>query len=458
MESPLPSTEEPVSPGKPSKYLICRPERVGILDIFRLLFTSRRFLDYHSFVQSSSPPISAELEAAIPEPNVIISAMLLKILHVLRKPLALLGRMVEYCLNLLCLNGGYMGFLRNIVTALPKEYLPLLDLQELGDDVTPLDLTTMASKIAYENPAYIREAVDNHLKMNFVEFFNCWNKFLEAKSTQAFVFTDKKEDARWIFLVFRGTELFDAMDWSADLDISRIHINDKMGSVHLGFMKALGLQDETDFAKGFPIDDAGTEDKPLAYYAIRTALSKLLEEHPRATIVLTGHSQGGALAVLFSALLAYHGRRDLLERIEGCTFAAYMDSMVSLKYYRTVYRHDIVPRIPFDQPPIFNFRHFGVCIYYEGWYTRKMAGDDEPNPNFFDWSFLGEMFRGSWDDLSDALDAAKKEGKEFEEGWISLFLRLYGLTFPGMAFHSPRDYLNAARLSKVAIKDDADLL
>lgn len=116
MESPLPSTEEPVSLGKPSKYLICRPERVGILDIFRLLFTSRRFLDYNSFVQSSSPPISAELEAAIPEPNVIISAMLLKILHVLRKPLALLGRMVEYCLNLLCLNGGYMSFLRNIVT------------------------------------------------------------------------------------------------------------------------------------------------------------------------------------------------------------------------------------------------------------------------------------------------------------------------------------------------------
>lgn len=50
----------------------------------------------------------------------------------------------------------------------PKEYLPLLDLQELGDDVTPLDLTTMASKIAYENPAYIREAVDNHLKVVFI--------------------------------------------------------------------------------------------------------------------------------------------------------------------------------------------------------------------------------------------------------------------------------------------------
>lgn len=214
-------------------------------------------------------------------------------------------------------------------------------------------------------------------------------EFLDAKSTQAFIFTDKKEDARWIFLVFRGTELFDAMDWSADLDISRIHINDKMGSVHLGFMKALGLQDETDFAKGFPTDDAGTEDKPLAYYAIRTALSRLLEEHPRATIVLTGHSQGGALAVLFSALLTYHGRRDLLDRIEAVvthgqprvgdsTFAAYMDSMVSLKYYRTVYRHDIVPRIPFDQPPIFNFKHFGVCIYYEGWYTRKVCRTCSP--------------------------------------------------------------------------------
>uniref|UniRef100_A0A1D1Z4M6 Lipase n=1 Tax=Anthurium amnicola TaxID=1678845 RepID=A0A1D1Z4M6_9ARAE len=497
-----PSGESPCR--KSPKYLIFRPGRVGVLDVLRLLLTSRRFLDY-KFVESSDPPLSVELEDAIPDPNVVVSALLLKVLHCLRKPLSLLGRLVEYCLNLLCLNGGYIGFLRNIVSVsvtfpdkeaasyrsiislvdgrldLHKRHSlgdycndPLVDLQiDLGEDVMPLDLTTMAAKIAYENPAYVKDAVDNHLQMNFVEFFNCWNKFLQANTTQAFVFTDKKDDANWIFVVFRGTELFDAMDWSVDLDISRIHINDKMGSVHLGFMKALGLQDETDFARGFPKDldeQEDEEEKPrLAYYAIREALAKLLEEHPRAKVLLTGHSQGGALAVLFSSVLAYHGRQDVLERIEGVvthgqprvgdrTFAGYMDAMVKLKYYRTVYRHDIVPRIPFDQPPIFHFRHFGVCVYYDGWYKRKVAGDDEPNPNFFDWSFLGEMFRGAWEDLSDALSAPEKEGKEFEEGWISLFLRMYGLTFPGMAFHSPRDYLNAARLSQVAAKDAADVV
>ena len=115
-ESALPLMEELGSDGNAAKYLIFRPEKVGIFDVFRLLFTKRRFLDYHSFVQSSNPPISAELEGAVPEIYVIMSAMLLKVLYVLRKPLALLGRMVEYCLNLLCLNDGYMGFLRNIVS------------------------------------------------------------------------------------------------------------------------------------------------------------------------------------------------------------------------------------------------------------------------------------------------------------------------------------------------------
>ncbi|KAI6695227.1 hypothetical protein NL676_022937 [Syzygium grande] len=82
-------------------------------------------------------------------------------------------------------------------------------------------------------------------------------------------------------------------------------------------MKALGLQKNLGWPK-----ELGLRLKtpaPLAYYAIRKKLRSLLGEHDKAKYVLTGHSLGGALAILFLAILAVHGDTWLMERLEGFT-------------------------------------------------------------------------------------------------------------------------------------------
>jgi hypothetical protein len=64
---------------------------------------------------------------------------------------------------------------------------------------------------------------------------NMWN-------TQLFIFTDKAQDANAIVVAWRGTEAFNAFDWSTDIDFSWYNVKD-IGNVHVGFMEALGLGD-----------------------------------------------------------------------------------------------------------------------------------------------------------------------------------------------------------------------
>ncbi|XP_020700953.2 lipase, partial [Dendrobium catenatum] len=210
-----------------------------------------------------------------------------------------------------------------------------------------------------------------------------FSEYLKNRGTQAFICCDKAEDANAIVLAFRGTEPFNAYDWITDVDLSWLSMG-KFGKAHLGFMRALGLQDEKDVEKGFPREHAGHEEgKLLAYYAIREELNQLLEKHKRAKIIITGHSLGGALAILFPALLAMHERHDIIDRIHGvmtygqprvgdAVFGRNVQAVLKSKYHRMVYRYDIVPRVPFDKPPVALFKHFGTCIYFTSWYEGKV--------------------------------------------------------------------------------------
>lgn len=83
-------------------------------------------------------------------------------------------------------------------------------------------------------------------------------EFQEKPAIQAFMLHD--HDDELIVVAFRGTELFNEDDWSTDLDIS-CYKCDRIGKVHGGFMKALGLT-----RKGWPKELEQDDRRNLSAY------------------------------------------------------------------------------------------------------------------------------------------------------------------------------------------------
>lgn len=259
--------------------------------------------------------------------------------------------------------------------------------------------------------------------------------YQKERSTQVFILCDKPKDANLILISFRGTEPFDADDWSTDFDYSWYEIP-KLGKVHMGFLEALGLGNRVDtstFHKLLQVSNCSTVDptheqvpnskesisslyyttnsdgkrgisdhessdsegptnykkqmgEMTAYFGVRDKLKRLLEEHKKAKFMVTGHSLGGALAILFPAVLVLHEEEEVMKRLLGIhTFGQprignmqlgnYMETHLLRpvpKYFRVVYCNDLVPRLPYDDKT-FLYKHFGVCLYYNSLYIEKVS-------------------------------------------------------------------------------------
>ncbi|EMS67155.1 hypothetical protein TRIUR3_35361 [Triticum urartu] len=442
--------------------LIIRPEKVRFIDILSLLILRRPITSY-AFVDAGDQT-TRDVGITPGDIFVTLTEIIQKALAAAYYPAKIIGAIVELLLNFFALNGGLLGIIWNIIRfklVIPRReaanfrtmigmidgrtelkpapaasvgdmrQLQVLDVVVSGEVAdlesggyvtagTPLvlrqylilEITVMAAKIAYENAAFVKNVVNNVWKFNFVGFYNGWNKFLKEDTTQAFVFTDRAKDASVVVVAFRGTEPFNMQDWSTDVNLSWLGMG-AMGHVHAGFLKALG----------------------------------------------------GALAAVFPALLALHGETEILgrlgtvqtygqPRVGDATFVSFFRAEVekATAFYRVVYRYDVVPRVPFDAPPVAEFTHGGSCVYYDGWYDGKVLPGDAPNPNYFDPRYLLSMYGNALGDLLKGAFLWTRAGKDYREGPVSLLYRASGLLVPGLASHSPRDYVNAVRLGRIAPK------
>lgn len=253
-------------------------------------------------------------------------------------------------------------------------------------------------------------------------------------------------------VAFRGTQPFDMVQWCIDFDFSWYE-HEEAGKIHEGFMRALGLQ-----SNGTWPEEVGDTSRFL-YYTVREKLRKLLPERPNAKFVVTGHSLGGAIAILFPVILMLHGEDWMLERLKAVyTFGQprvgdeklgkFVQQRLGCRFKRFVYNDDIVPRLPFDNE-IFGYKHFGICYFFNVFYQGSLS-QELPNKNYFSFSFDFITMR-----ITAAYELCRSffigycKGPAYREGWLSRVLRTVGLFMPGVAAHVLTGYVNSTRLGFV---------
>ncbi|KAJ9558130.1 hypothetical protein OSB04_012744 [Centaurea solstitialis] len=440
------------------EYMLVNLDRVGFWDLCWLLICEE--MGARKFINSKG------------DKGFIIfcSIVIMKVIKLLSKTLECLGTLVESSLNLWIYYDSFYTLVINTLRGKNVELsrtspnfwsaTGLSDTRlDLDDEISQEDpryksaLAIMAAKTAYENPARVQMIVQDHWKMEFIEFFNCSNEYITKEEsvemrhpTQAFMFSDKTGDHELICISFRGTSMFSADDLCTDLDISWYHLRD-VGKVHAGFMKALGLQINKE---GFPSWPKEVKpDKIFAYYEIRRVLGDRLKRNKDARFIVTGHSLGGALAVLFTTILGFHDEEDLLKKLEGVyTFGQprvgddkcceFMERLLGARrYFRFVYANDLIPRVPFNDS-VFQCKHFGYCYYFNSFYHGQVL-KEAPNKNYIfveiPFKYLNAFF-----EIVRSFILPYAFGRDYKEGIVLLGIRAFGLLIPGISAHCPQDY------------------
>ena len=179
-----------------------------------------------------------------------------------------------------------------------------------------------ASKFAYENGAVIEP-----FGVGGFGFKTC--KFIVADDTQCFIASTKKV----VVIAFRGTQSFG--DWM--LNIRVLSTGRPYGQVHTGFLR------------GFEF--------------VQMQLEAELAKFPEHTLLLTGHSLGGALATIAAAEWAERFKIAAVytfgqPAVGKGNFASHMDRHYSKKFFRFVNNSDAVAKVPPTYAHVGRLLHF----------------------------------------------------------------------------------------------------
>jgi predicted lipase len=143
-----------------------------------------------------------------------------------------------------------------------------------------------------------------------------------------------------LIVAFRGTESLG--DWKTDLKFRKKKLNGSPGKWHRGFVDALW--------------------RVQLHIEVKLGFSNRIKP-----VYITGHSLGGALAVMHAAALAIVGEHDRV--VEVVTFGAPRVANLSAKrWIDSKYPHKIVQyringdRVPTVPPAVFGYWHVGTPV------------------------------------------------------------------------------------------------
>jgi triacylglycerol lipase len=209
-----------------------------------------------------------------------------------------------------------------------------------------------ACSVAYKDSAASRAWA---LANGFTEQYDAFSTCAPGQhcDTQGFI----AQSPTALLVAFRGTEPHERADWLTDIQVSHESCNG-IGRVHRGFHDALRSVWQDALQNG---------------NALLPARIKAAAASGRA-IWITGHSLGGALAVLCAAeaqiSLGCHVQGVYTfgqPRVGDEQFAKTVDQKLGGRVFRFIAHRDIVPRVPLFS---MSFRHHGCEIYFDALNAR----------------------------------------------------------------------------------------
>lgn len=234
---------------------------------------------------------------------------------------------------------------------------------------------------------------------------------VDAMFIQSTAHLIQSEDGRVVILCYRGTPPLDLISWLLDADVApeqvRLEANSQSFEVHSGFYRNVRMTRSEVVAallralNGLPVDgDRGSDDTgdPTFRRIESTDLSESLEAtqemKPMEALYITGHSLGGAMAVIMARMLLMANHPEyskIAKKLKAVyTFGQPMVATPSsaeeseslfqkakVPLCRYVYRKDPVPALPpWDAGP---YGHFGqeYRLAEAGGYEAKVQSTEQ---------------------------------------------------------------------------------